>query len=176
MDTNAPAVPARKPGYESRNQLVVRAIRPGYELRAAEGDGMPTMAGHFAVFDRWTEIDSFWEGQFLESIAPGAFARTMKNDRAGMRVLFQHGRDPQIGNKPLGPIDVLEEDATGARYEVPLLDTSYVRDLLPALEAGLYGASFRFRVMRETTTEKRSPRSATTTPPASRSGSSRRPR
>ncbi|MDQ6901240.1 MAG: HK97 family phage prohead protease, partial [Candidatus Dormibacteraeota bacterium] len=32
---------------------------------------------------------------------------------------------------------------------VPLLDTSYNRDLLPGLEAGLYGASFRFRVTRE---------------------------
>jgi HK97 family phage prohead protease len=154
MDTNASAAPARKPGYESRNQLVVRAIKPGYELRAADGVGMPTLTGHFAVFDRWTEIDSFWEGHMMESIASGAFARTFKNDRAGMRVLFQHGRDPIAGDKPLGPIDVLEEDTVGARYEVPLLDTSYVRDLLPGLEAGLYGASFRFRVMKETVTEK----------------------
>jgi hypothetical protein len=32
---------------------------------------------------------------------------------------------------------------------VPLIDTSYNRDLLPGLEAGLYGASFRFRVIKE---------------------------
>jgi hypothetical protein len=34
-------------------------------------------------------------------------------------------------------------------YEVPLLDTSYNRDLIPGLKAGLYGASFKFRVLRE---------------------------
>jgi phage head maturation protease len=65
-------------------------------------------------------------------------------------VLFQHGSDPQIGDKPLGPIDQLREDDTGAYYEVPLLEASYVRDnVLPGLKAGLYGASFRFRVVRE---------------------------
>jgi HK97 family phage prohead protease len=146
---------ARKPGYEPRNALVVRAIWPGYELReASNGQGMPTLTGHFAVFNRWTEIDSFWEGEFLESIAPGAFARTFKNDRAGMRVLFQHGRDPIAGSKPLGPIEDLREDDQGAYYEVPLLDTSYNKDLLPGLRNGLYGASFRFRVMKEQVTEK----------------------
>jgi len=115
---------------------------------------MPVLEGHFAVFDRWTEIDSFWEGRFLESIAPGAFAKTFKENRAGIKVLFQHGRDASIGNKPLGPVDVLEEDDTGARYEVPLLDTSYNRDLLPGLEAKLYGASFRFRVVKEALNQK----------------------
>jgi phage head maturation protease len=32
---------------------------------------------------------------------------------------------------------------------VPLLDTSYNRDLLPGLKDGVYGASFRFQVMKE---------------------------
>jgi phage head maturation protease len=66
-----------------------------------------------------------------------------------MRVLFQHGQDPQVGDKPLGPIDVLAEDKRGAYYEVPLLDAPYVREILPGLRAGLYGASFRFSVQRE---------------------------
>jgi HK97 family phage prohead protease len=117
--------------------------------RDADDDGMPTLHGHFAVFDRWTEIDSLFEGHFLERIAPGAFTKTFKEQRSEMRVLLQHGMDPQAGDKPLGPIEVLEEDEIGGRYSVPLLDTSYNRDIVPGLEAGLYGASFRFRVMRE---------------------------
>ena len=48
-----------------------------------------------------------------------------------MRVLFEHGMDPQIGNKVLGPIEDLGEDKRGAYYTVPLLDTSYNRDLAP---------------------------------------------
>ena len=132
---------------------LVRAVFPGVELREA-GDGLRTMTGHFAVFDQWTEINSVFEGRFLERISPGAFAKTFNEGRAGIRSLFQHGQDPHIGNKPLGPIQRLEEDSTGAYYEVGLLDTSYNRDLLPGLEAGLYGASFRFSVTREDVNNK----------------------
>lgn len=128
---------------------LVRALSPGFELRSPEDGGMPTLFGHFAVFDRWTEIDSLWEGNFLERIARGAFRKTFRENRSAIKPLFQHGHDPQIGDKPLGAAKVLREDETGAYYEVPLLDTSYNRDLVPGLEAGLYGASFRFRVVKE---------------------------
>ena len=127
---------------------LIRAT-PRFELRDDEEVG-PVMSGHFAVFDSWTEIDSIWEGKFMERIAPGAFKKTFKENRAGIRALFQHGYDPQIGDKPLGPIRSLEEDTTGAYYEVPLLDAPYVRDgVLPGLQAGLYGASFRMKVINE---------------------------
>ncbi len=125
---------------------VIRALRPGIELRST-ADGGKTMHGHFAVFNTPTEINSWAEGNFIERIAPGAFKKTFREQTP--KVLFQHGQDPQIGDKPLGTIESLSEDDAGAAYEVTLLDTSYNRDLLPGLEAGLYGASFRFQVMRE---------------------------
>lgn len=140
-------VGASVPAHPPRDNLV-RAVLPGVELRAAD-DGTKTLTGHFAVFDEWTEINSAWEGQFLERVAPGAFKKTFRENRGGMKVLFDHGHDPSIGNKPLGAIRNLTEDERGAFYEVDLLDTTYNRDLVPGLEAGLYGASFRFRVMRE---------------------------
>lgn len=128
---------------------LVRGYFPGeIELRDT-GSDMPTMAGHFSVFNEWTEINSSWEGRFLERIAPGAFEKTFNENRRGMRVLFNHGKDPSIGDKVLGPIEELRSDARGAYYEVPLFDTSYNRDLLPGLKAGSYGSSFRFKVMRE---------------------------
>jgi HK97 family phage prohead protease len=125
----------------------------GVALRAGEGDGGdasgPIMEGHFAVFGQWTEINS-WEGNFLEQFVPGAFKKTISENRASMKVLFQHGYDYLIGDKPLGPIADLREDDEGVYYEVPLLDAGYVREeVQPGLEAGLYGASFRFRVIRE---------------------------
>jgi HK97 family phage prohead protease len=107
------------------------------------------MHGRFAVFNEWAEIDSTFEGNFMERVAPGAFARSLAHDRNRLRVLFQHGRDPQIGDKVLGIPSLLREDELGARYEVPLLDTSYNADLIPGLQAGAYGASFRFKVLRE---------------------------
>jgi len=118
------------------------------EQRAAEG-ATPTLVGRFAVFNKWAEINSMFDGSFLERIAPGAFAHTLAHDRPQLRVLFQHGRDPMIGDKPLGVPAVLREDELGGAHEVPLLDTGYVAELLPGLRAGVYGASFRFQVVRE---------------------------
>jgi HK97 family phage prohead protease len=103
----------------------------------------------FLVFNQWTEINSIFEGNFMERFAAGSTRKTLRESRSTIRPLFQHGRDPQVGDKPLGPIRLLEERDTGAYAEVPLLDTSYNRDLLPGLKNDLYGASHRFRVMRE---------------------------
>jgi HK97 family phage prohead protease len=129
-----------------------RAQALGYELRDGD-DGSPVLTGHFAVFNQWTEIHSIFEGHFMERLVPGAFKKTFAENREQMRVLFQHGRDPQMGNKILGPIDVLEEDDRGAHYEVPLLD-GIPSLLLSGLRKKLYGASFRFRVIREEINEK----------------------
>jgi len=128
---------------------LVRALPSNsYELRSS-GAGMPTLRGHFAVWDTWAKIESAWEGTFCERLQAGCMSKTLTEQRDRIRVLFQHGRGGQIGDKVLGPITELREDEHGAYYEVQLLDTSYNRDLLPGLEAGLYGASFRFRVLRE---------------------------
>lgn len=141
------------PGLARTGMASVRAIADApWEFRDADkaAPGMlGTLTGHFAVFREWTEIDSFWEGRFLEQIAPGAFKKTFSENMKGMRCLVQHGKDPQVGMKPLGPIQTVREDDTGAYYEVGLMDTSYNRDLLPGIENGLYGASFRFQVIRE---------------------------
>jgi HK97 family phage prohead protease len=115
---------------------------------------VPTLIGHFAVFDQWTEINSRFEGHFIERIAPSAFDKTFAENRRNMRVLFQHGKDPQIGEKILGPIAELRAEDEGAYYEVPLYDTSYNRDLLPGLADNQYGASFRFRAVKEDWVEK----------------------
>lgn len=131
------------------NLVRVWAVPQAVEMRAdATGDGN-TLFGHFAVFNEWTEINSMWEGQFLERIAPGAFAETFAKRGDQIRVLYDHGADPSVGNKPLGVPQVLKEDRTGAYYEVPLFDASYVNDLKPALRAGQLGASFRFKVTGE---------------------------
>jgi phage head maturation protease len=87
------------------------------------------------------------EGHFLERVAPGAFANTIRENRDRIRCLFHHGRDPHIGNAVLGLIRTLEPDTT--RYEVDLLDVDYNRRLIPGLKAGLYGASFRFSTIRD---------------------------
>ena len=137
---------------ENGRANLVRALHAGYEIRD-DGDADPTLFGHFAVFDRWTEINSWFEGHFLERIAPGAFRKTFRENRDRIRALFQHGQDPQVGDKPIGSIDELREDDEGAYYEVSLFRG--LPDLImEGLRSKQYGASFRFEVMREEREEK----------------------
>lgn len=126
---------------------LVRAVYPGLELKRSESAKMPTLVGYFCVFNQWVEINSMVEGHFMERFSPRCFAKTISENRARMRVLFDHGEDPSIGKKILGPITVLREE--DGYYEVDLLDTSYNRDLLPGLKAGLYGSSMIFSVVKE---------------------------
>jgi HK97 family phage major capsid protein/HK97 family phage prohead protease len=132
---------------------LVRAVYPGVELHVNEDDpgGSPILTGHFARFNEWAEIDSVWEGRFMERIAPGAFRKTIEENRDRMRILFQHGQDPVVGDKPLAPIEELGEDEVGGFYAGRMLDTSYNRDIIPGLKADppQYGSSFRFSVVKE---------------------------
>lgn len=133
---------------------LVRAARPGLEIRdAADGDKMPTLYGHLLRFNEPTKIDSIFEGTFIERIAPGAAKRTLKNNSGSIKILFNHGHDPHIGEKALAP-PTLTEDDEGVAYEGEMFDTSYNRDLVPGLEAGQYGSSFKFRVVKETFDEE----------------------
>lgn len=128
---------------------VTRAVAAAIETRAAGDGGMPTMVGHFSTFGDWYEVDSMFEGHFLERVGTRAFDKTIAESRDQMKVLYDHGQDPQIGNKVLGSIEDLRTDKVGPAYTVPLFDTSYNRDLAPGLEAGAYGSSFRFTVEKD---------------------------
>lgn len=119
-----------------------RAIYPGVAVRDVAG-GQPVLTGHFARFNEWTEIDSVFEGRFMEQIAPGAFEDSFR--AAPPKILFQHGRDPELGDKVLGSPVTVREDEQGAYYEVPLFP-SVPPLLVDGLRAGAYGASFRFSV------------------------------
>lgn len=136
---------------------LIRAVMPGVELRAADGDPTkPVLFGHFARFGEWTEIRSAWEGNFMERFAPGAFKKTIMESRDRMRVLFQHGQDPEIGDKPIAAIRELREDDEGAFYEADLFDG--LPDLIvEGLRAGQYGASFRFNMLREDRNDRPEP-------------------
>ena len=131
-----------------RDDLIRRASL--VELRAEpDGDGR-TLHGYAAVFNEDTVINS-WEGQFVERLAPGAFAKTLKERGDQVKVMFDHGYDPQIGDKPLGKASVMKEDKKGLYVEVPLSRTSYNEDLIALLEDGaIDGMSFRFSVQKET--------------------------
>lgn len=114
-----------------------------------DGDGR-LLTGLAAVFNRWTEIDSWFEGHFLERVSPGAFSNTLAKRGDRIKVLFNHGFDPSIGDKPLGKPSRMEETDEGLWTETPMARTSYNDDLIELLRSGaIDGMSFRFKVTEE---------------------------
>jgi HK97 family phage prohead protease len=134
-----------KDGYRGLREAKLQLREASGSETGAEGS---TLAGYFAVFDTPTEIDSNYEGHFIESIAPGAFKKTFQENRANMRVLLNHGAENDLGSKPIGKVRSLREDAHGAAYEVDLF-RGIPELVLDGLRSGQYGSSFRFKVIQE---------------------------
>lgn len=137
-------------------------VRSGVFYRAddiVQKDGtLGEMFVRFSPFNIWYEINSLWEGRFLERTVPGAFKNTInaaKRDDGtfSTKVLFNHGMDFNIGDKmlgvPTGFAEVNQDGYHGPQLDVPLFDTSYNRDLVPGIRAGAYGSSFMFETVRE---------------------------
>ena len=131
------------------NLDVVRAASVAVRAKDSGDGAMPTMEVRFSAFNKWYEIDSMWEGNFLERTEPGAFTKTIQETGTQVRSLFNHGFDPQIGQKVLGDIVSLREEPDTPVGDVALYDTSYNHDLLPGLRSGAYGSSMRMRVVKE---------------------------
>jgi HK97 family phage prohead protease len=110
------------------------------------GDGF-TLEGYGAVFDEVTRVDS-WEGLFDETIAKGAFAKTIKERKPVLQ--FDHGRDAATGSVPIGAVEELREDRHGLFVRARMHDNARVEPIRQAIASGaIDGMSFRFRVVRE---------------------------
>ena len=125
-----------------------------FELRAdPEGDGF-TLEGYAAVFDTPTRIDS-WEGRFDETIARGAFAKTISERKPVLQ--WDHGNDAATGSVPIGAIESLREDSEGLFVSARLHDNARVEPIRHAIESGaIDGMSFRFQVVRDDWEDARS--------------------
>jgi len=117
------------------------------EFRAEPSSDGLTLEGYAAVFNEWTEIDS-WEGTFKERIAPGAFRRTLGQRTPILQ--FDHGTHPLIGSLPLGVFTSINEDEHGLRVKARLSDNWLVQPIRDAIRDGaITGMSFRFRVIKD---------------------------
>lgn len=118
-----------------------------FELRADDDNDGFTLEGYGAVFGEVSRIDS-WEGLFDEVIAPGAFAKTIKERKPVLQ--FDHGRDAATGTVPIGSIEQLREDRHGLFVRARMHDNARVEPIRQAIASGaIDGMSFRFRVIRE---------------------------
>ena len=129
--------------FEAPRDNLVRKV----EFRAEPSSDGLTLEGYAAVFNEWTQIDSY-EGTFQERIAPGAFKKTISERMPVLQ--FDHGTHPLIGSIPLGVITSLREDSHGLRVKARLSDNWLVEPVRDAIRDGaIQGMSFRFRVIND---------------------------
>lgn len=112
-----------------------------FEMAAASGDGL-TLEGYAAVFDSPAQIED-WAGKYEETIAPGAFKRTLQERMPVL--MFEHGTHPLIGKMPLGVIERAQEDTRGLHIQARLSDNWLIQPVRDAVrDKAVTGMSFRF--------------------------------
>ncbi len=113
------------------------------ELRAVDGEpeSMPmNFAGYAAVFNSPSE-----PLPFIETIAPGAFKRSLQSGRE-VRMYLNHNSDLVLGSTKASTLKVTE-DERGLFVEAQLPDTTYGRDLSVLMQRGdVHSMSFGFSV------------------------------
>lgn len=127
------------------NALIERRFVPldrlrGLEVRAVSG-GASVLSGHAALF----ESDSEEMYGFIERVARGAFAGTIKaND---IRGLFNHDPNYILGRNVAKTMRLVEDDL-GLAFEIDLPDTQVARDLKTSITRGdVTGCSFSFSTL-----------------------------
>jgi HK97 family phage prohead protease len=116
----------------------------GLQLRAVEADTEMPMrfAGYAAVFNSPSE-----PLPFIETIAPGAFRRSLKSD-SEKRMFLNHNTDQVLASTRSATLS-LSEDDRGLYVEAELPDTTYGRDLSILMQRGdVHSMSFGFSVPR----------------------------
>jgi HK97 family phage prohead protease len=132
------------------SDLETRALPANIEIRAAATGGRVAV-GYAALFNSPADIGGAW----IERIAPGAFAETLRSD--DQLALFGHDMNRVLGRRSAGTLK-LEEDDKGLRFELELPDTTDGRDLAVLLERGdIKGNSFGFRTRHDEWDETASP-------------------
>lgn len=113
----------------------------------------PKFVGHAAVFNQITDL-----GFFREQIAPGAFAKTIKE--ADVRFLFNHNPDTVMARTKANSLR-LSEDAVGLLSEADLnpADDDAARLMQKLRDRNIDQMSFAFRTVKEEwdDTDPRSP-------------------
>lgn len=117
-------------------------------LRASDEGSTPRIEGYAAVFNSPSETLSDWGPSFIETIARGAFKKTL-NDGADVRALLNHNPDFILGRSKSGTL-TLAEDRKGLGVVIDPPDTVWARDLLTSMRRGdLDQMSFAFTVVRD---------------------------
>jgi HK97 family phage prohead protease len=139
---------------DSRSKMAKKIERRTFNVRDVEAraeGGKMRLSGYAAVFN-----DSSVPLPFKESIAPGAFRKTL-TETPDVRLLINHEGLPLARTKN-GTLK-LEEDERGLYFDADLADTQEGRDIYELVKRGdVDQMSFAFRVIRQKWNDDRSRR------------------
>lgn len=126
------------------------------EMEVREDVGPPVIEGYAAVFNTRTQI-----GNFVEEVAPGAFARTLASGPDVRATIEHEGGLTTIGRTRNRTLSLWEDDR-GLRVRIQPPDTQAGRDALTLVRGGYVDQmSFAFRVGKDGqlwgTTEDKTP-------------------
>ena len=105
-----------------------------------------TLTIRLAPHDQFAEIQSVTEGHFMERFSRSAYKKSMAEHPP--KILFNHGKDPDLGEKIIATTDEVGEDATSPYARGQILD-GVPELVIDGIRKGVYGASHRFSVIRE---------------------------
>ncbi len=130
-----------------------RTLDTAFEARAfddpsTEDDGF-NISGYAAIWNSPTIIREAG-ASFLESISPGAFRKTLQERGSKVAMQWSHGKDPKVGQLPIGVWKSLQEDERGLKVQGRLLQTPEGDAVRQAIAAGAVSSmSFSFQVVQE---------------------------
>lgn len=124
-----------------RRAFVMDALK--VEQRTDKDKETRRIVGHASVFNRDANIG----GWFIESVAPGAFKRAIRED--DVRALFNHDSNIVLGRNKAGTLKLAEDDV-GLAIDIDPPDTQWARDLIVSIERGdIDQMSIGFRVLKQ---------------------------
>ena len=126
---------------KQESESLERRCLPSSEMRIDQkGNEAAKILGYAAVFNTWTDIG----GWFKESIKPGAFAKTIKEN--DIRALMNHDENFVLGRNKSGTLK-LREDGKGLAVEIDPVPATWANDLLVSMRRGdVSQMSFGFMV------------------------------
>jgi len=106
-----------------------------------------TLTGYASAFDYPIDSGTHSHPQ-TTFVRPGAFTKTLKENRGEFQVLVNHGMDPRWGMSPVAVIDDIHQDKVGLKLAASIIDDPFFDPLVASFKAGAYRAlSIQFEDM-----------------------------
>ncbi|WP_257219525.1 HK97 family phage prohead protease [Paenibacillus sp. LK1] len=124
-----------------------RALPVALEIRADEESGKRTITGSIKYDTDSNEMRDWYGDTFVEQIASGAFADSIKN--RGVVGLWSHDTSQVLGNTKSGTLR-LNDGSTELRFELDIPDTTVGNDAWALIQRGdVDGMSFGMKVTKD---------------------------